>query len=305
MLCLSRAPEPLLPRSSRTASLGHARELTRHRHAGYSYSGQAAAYAYKSLDLTGIKRVFILGPSHHFYLTNCALSTCRAYSTPIGELALDRATIDALNTTGKFSNMSLGTDEDEHSIEMHLPYLRHLMNRSGVNLPIVPILVGNTTAASERAYGRLLAPHLSNKENAFVVSSDFAHWGARFRYTYYQPHPGPEGRSSGRNLGKDDRLGSESLPICDSIGQVDLECMEVCETGNHDKWLEVLKDTGNTVCGRHPIGVFLAAAEELGRGDKTKAANDGTFRFVRYERSSEVVSFKDSSVSYGSAFARP
>ncbi|KAJ2884564.1 hypothetical protein IWW38_005415, partial [Coemansia aciculifera] len=34
-------------------------------HAGLSYSGETAAYAYKSIDTTGIKRVFILGPSHH------------------------------------------------------------------------------------------------------------------------------------------------------------------------------------------------------------------------------------------------
>ncbi|KAF8271477.1 memo-like protein-domain-containing protein [Lactarius quietus] len=39
-------------------------------HAGYSYSGPTAAWAYKSISTTGIKRVFILGPSHHIYLTD-------------------------------------------------------------------------------------------------------------------------------------------------------------------------------------------------------------------------------------------
>ena len=29
-----------------------------------------------------------------------------------------------LKQTGQFSEMSLQTDEDEHSIEMHLPYVR-------------------------------------------------------------------------------------------------------------------------------------------------------------------------------------
>lgn len=32
--------------------------------------------------------------------------------------------VNELRTTGKFSDMSIGTDEDEHSIEMHLPYVR-------------------------------------------------------------------------------------------------------------------------------------------------------------------------------------
>lgn len=35
------------------------------------------------------KRVFILGPSHHYYLQGCALSTCTEYETPVGHLPID------------------------------------------------------------------------------------------------------------------------------------------------------------------------------------------------------------------------
>jgi AmmeMemoRadiSam system protein B len=35
------------------------------------------------------KRVFILGPSHHVYMRNCALSSQTHYETPIGDLTLD------------------------------------------------------------------------------------------------------------------------------------------------------------------------------------------------------------------------
>jgi hypothetical protein len=34
-------------------------------------------------------RVFVLGPSHHVYLTNCALPIMDSYETPIGPLPLD------------------------------------------------------------------------------------------------------------------------------------------------------------------------------------------------------------------------
>ena len=34
--------------------------------------------------------------------------------------------IDELRATGSFSDMSIRTDEDEHSIEMHLPYVRQV-----------------------------------------------------------------------------------------------------------------------------------------------------------------------------------
>ena len=42
-----------------------------------------------SLWIVRRKRVFILGPSHHIYLEGCALSKCKEYETPIGNLLLD------------------------------------------------------------------------------------------------------------------------------------------------------------------------------------------------------------------------
>lgn len=76
--------------------------------------------------------------------------------------------------------------------------------------------------------------------------------------------------------------------------------MDSIETGVHKEFLDELKSTGNTVCGRHPIGVVMAAMEVLEKGSEE---GKGKFKFVRYERSSEVVEVNDSSVSYASAYA--
>ena len=43
-------------------------------HAGLSYSGPTQAWAYINVDPTKYKRVFLMGPSHYFYLDNCMLS---------------------------------------------------------------------------------------------------------------------------------------------------------------------------------------------------------------------------------------
>jgi AmmeMemoRadiSam system protein B len=86
--------------------------------------------------------------------------------------------------------------------------------------------------------------------------------------------------------------------IHESIKDVDFECMGACESGSHQDWLDVLRDTGNTVCGRHPIGVVMAGLEGLREG-----GSEGLFKFVRYERSGEVKKVAESSVSYASAFA--
>jgi AmmeMemoRadiSam system protein B len=41
---------------------------------------------------------------------------------------------------------------------------------------LVPIMVGATNTNKEKEYGRLLAPYIANKENLFIISSDFCHW---------------------------------------------------------------------------------------------------------------------------------
>ena len=154
-------------------------------------------------------------------------------------------------------------------------------------------MVGNTKPATERKYGKLLAPYLADPSNLFIISSDFCHWGSRFRYTHYQPPTGaPQQLRSSSSVPRDH-------PIHKSIAAVDHESIDAVETGKHDAFLEQVERTGNTVCGRHPIGVIMAAVEaceSLGEGK-------GKFKFVRYERSSLVESVKDSSVSYCSAFA--
>ena len=53
------------------------------------------------------------------------------------------------------------------------------------DVSIVPILVGSLSPEREAHYGRILSKYLSDPSNFFVVSSDFCHWGQRFRYTYY------------------------------------------------------------------------------------------------------------------------
>ncbi|KAI0271370.1 MEMO1 family [Gloeopeniophorella convolvens] len=272
-------------------------------HAGYSYSGPAAAWAYKSIDTTGIKRVFILGPSHHVYLDGCALSQCTEYATPIGSLPLDRATIDELDKTGQFSQMDLGTDEDEHSIEMHLPYIRKAFE--GKAISVVPILVGAIDKAKEEAFGRILAPYLAREDTLFVISSDFCHWGTRFSYTFYYPQY-PPGTTQPLRLSRAGTAPRElaEFPIHASISALDHEAMELLTLPPatarlaHADFAGYLARTRNTICGRHPIGVLLGALAVL----QDEHARSPHLQWVRYEQSSQCVTVRDSSVSYASAY---
>ena len=94
-------------------------------HAGYRYCGACAAYAYRQIDPSRVRRVFVLGPSHHYrsdHLTSvlplflalrllifhhnslggCAVSSVSRYETPLYDLPIDAGINEELLATGEF-----------------------------------------------------------------------------------------------------------------------------------------------------------------------------------------------------------
>uniref|UniRef100_A0A8C1I430 Protein MEMO1 n=1 Tax=Cyprinus carpio carpio TaxID=630221 RepID=A0A8C1I430_CYPCA len=215
-------------------------------HAGYTYCGACAAYAYKQVD-----------PS---------------ITTPLYDLRIDQKVYADLWKTGMFERMSLQTDEDEHSIEMHLPYTAKAMESHKDEFSIVPVLVGALSESKEQEYGKLLSKYLADPSNLFIISSDFCHWGQRFRYTYYDESQGEIYRS---------------IEHLDKMGMGIIEQLDPISFSNY------LKKYHNTICGRHPIGVLLNAVAEL-----KKNGIDMNFSFLNYAQSSQCRNWSDSSVSY-------
>ena len=77
--------------------------------------------------------------------------------------------------------------------------------------------------------------------------------------------------------------------------------MDAVESGVHADFLATLRQTHNSVCGRHPIGVMMAALEQLRK--QPEYEDKGRFRILKYDRSNLVDMPNDSSVSYVSAYA--
>ncbi|XP_017031168.1 protein MEMO1 [Drosophila kikkawai] len=244
-------------------------------HAGYTYCGACAAFAYRQVSPVVVKRIFILGPSHHVRLRGCALSVSKKYKTPLYDLEIDTQINAELEKTGQFTWMDMKTDEDEHSIEMHLPYIAKVMEDYKDQFTIVPILVGSLNPEQEAQYGALLSPYLMDPTNLFVISSDFCHWGQRFNYTYYD-------RSCGA--------------IHKSIERLDKQGMDIIETLSPQAFTEYLRKYNNTICGRHPIGVMLGACRAL----QDQGYDKMNFKFLKYAQSSQCEDMEDSSVSYAS-----
>ena len=239
-------------------------------HAGYRYSGPCAAWGYVNINPSNYKRVFLLGPSHHSYFLGCGLTKSTSYETPLGDIQIDTQIVDDLLNKNGFISIDMKTDEKEHSLEMQLPYLKHMFGENKFTL--IPIMVGSTTAEQESYFGKILSEYYKDSDNLFVISSDFCHWGSRFRFCYYNKEDGN---------------------IHESIEKLDRRGMEIIETQDPLKFTSYIDQTKNTICGRKPISIFLYTVQHSNLVSTTN--------FIRYDQSSKVMEPNDSSVSYAAA----
>ena len=320
------------------------------------YSGPTAAWSYQQLAQSKAKRIFVIGPSHHFFLRGCCVSSLHIAETPLGDLPIDKEgastrqpvprdyhafcyrvlcgaatsslpasplsrpplppltpsipppVVEKLRQTRKFASLRPDQDEQEHSLELQFPYIRHVTK--GRDVSIVPILVGDVDKDTALQFGAILLPYFKDPENFFVISSDFCHWGSGFRYKPYDPSHGE---------------------IWQSITALDHDGMRLIEQLDLHAFETYLEDTENTICGRNPICVLLAtvhlfneekkkaaagaaaaaggtaagagsAASDKSEGkDGAASAGPVAVTFVHYAQSNKVKSKSETSVSYAAA----
>lgn len=213
--------------------------------------------------------------------------------TPLGNLKVDIDLREQLLSTGKFSTMRQGVDENEHSGEMQYPFIakiikdleeQNMSEHDNLEIKVLPIMVGSIKRRSEEDFGKLLAAFLSNEHIFTVISSDFCHWGDRFSYT---PQP---------TRGANDAINE----VYEYIEHLDRKGMDLITLQRPGAFADYLREYSNTICGRHPIAVWLNSV--VTNKESCKEILD--VRFVKYAQSNKAVSTGDFSVSYASAVAR-
>ncbi|XP_014672877.1 PREDICTED: protein MEMO1-like [Priapulus caudatus] len=244
-------------------------------HAGYRACGACSAFAYRQIDPTNVKRLFILAPSHRGRVSGCGLSSCSTYKNPLYDLTIDKQVYEHLNATGSFETFSRSIDEKEHSIEMQLPYIAKVMEKYEGSFTIVPVLVGRLNLTRQQEYGEIFAPYLANPENLFVISSDFWHWGKKFNYTYHDPAYGE---------------------IYQFIEHLDRMAMDLIENLDPVGFANEPELRGKTICGRNAIGILLYAVNTLRRNTANELKP--TLRFLNYAQNRRCTSMNDTCVSY-------
>jgi AmmeMemoRadiSam system protein B/AmmeMemoRadiSam system protein A len=239
-------------------------------HAGWNFSGYAAGAAYRLLDPGEFDRVVVLGPSHHASFDGYALDDATAYRTPLGEVPLCEGVTKAL--ASDVARVDPDVAEPEHAVEIELPFLQAALGR----FCLVPILVGDTDAKDQRAFARQLAA-LDDGRTLFVFSSDFSHYGSRFSYTPF---------------------GALSPDKYDQVRDLNSRAVSLLSTLDVDGFRSYLRETGNTICGRHGLMTML----ELFR----RIAPEARATLLAHYMSADLPGMNDdSSVSYVSmAFVR-
>lgn len=139
-------------------------------HAGYVYSGGTAAKAYARVrnGANTISRVILVGPAHRVGFRGMALSGADFYSTPLGQVPIDKAGIEKIRSLPSVVNLDQAHAE-EHSLEVHLPFLQRCLNA----FTLVPIVVGQCQSTD---VARVLEALWGGPETLIVISSDLSHF---------------------------------------------------------------------------------------------------------------------------------
>jgi len=253
-------------------------------HAAYRYCGATAAWSFANIVTSEISRVVILGPSHRKPITRNGVAACAlpqadvtAYETPFGKIAIDTDAVKELYAHGVFQELPIEDDQKEHSVEMMLPYLE--VSMEGKNFKLLPIVVGSLSPKQHKQYADILRPYFADQATIFLISADLCHWGQSYGYTPF--------------------LTLRKGTINEAIEELDNQGIDFIERADSRGFLGYLEKTGNTICGKHPISIFLNILED--------DMFHGMFvtEKVHYSQSAAAQNARDSSVSYAAIVVRP
>jgi len=201
-------------------------------HAGYQYSGSTAIKA-----LAGARRqyhrIVVIGPTHRVSMPEiCSLPRVSHYETPLGEVPLDQAFVDALVAQPGFEHIP-PAHEGEHSVQIELPLLQHLFG----DFRLVPIVAGQLSFATSQRVAATLKG-LLDSDTLIVVSSDFTHYGPRFEYVPF------------------------AEDIAGNLRRLDLGAYTHIEARDAPAFIRYQEETGATICGRVPIAILLSMLDQ-------------------------------------------
>jgi AmmeMemoRadiSam system protein B/AmmeMemoRadiSam system protein A len=229
-------------------------------HAGWAYSGQVAAVAYKQIESVAYDTIVIIGPNHTDP-TFDAISVYAqgAFETPLGLLPIDEGLAAELLDAHEDILFDRDVHQEEHSIEVQLPFLQWVCD----DCAIVPILIGQPTPENLDILTAALVDTLRDRRALVIASSDLSH------YPNYEDAV---------------RVDTQSLVTIESMDDEQLSAVMAAQMAQQVPGLVTC------ACGAGPIIVAMRVAQALGADH---------VRILGYANSGDVSGDRSRVVGYG------
>ncbi|MBN2116601.1 MAG: AmmeMemoRadiSam system protein B [Anaerolineales bacterium] len=145
-------------------------------HAGHTYSGPVAGYAFAALRGRTPDLVAVIAPMHHPYFEHFITTAHEAYSTPLGNVPVDKDALRELDVALK-SEVGFGLApvkrDPEHSLEIELPFLQRAL---ASKWKLLPVMVRAREPRLSQGLGKALAHVLRARNFVMVASTDLSHF---------------------------------------------------------------------------------------------------------------------------------
>lgn len=145
-------------------------------HAGHMYSGQVAGYAFAACRGLQPSIIAVISPMHQPYFQPLLTTAHEAYETPLGQIPVATNAIQEIN---QYLVKDLGYPlaavkfDEEHSLEIELPFLQRVIPTS---FELLPIMVREVSPIVVTKLGLALAKTLQGKNSLLVASTDLSHF---------------------------------------------------------------------------------------------------------------------------------
>ncbi len=208
-------------------------------HAGLHYSGSLAAGCFRLLDPKKVRRIILLGPSHHMPFKGIILPSYSAYRLRSGVIPVDTKVVKELKKVGVHFTMINSEKKDphqkEHALEIELP----LIQRYAPRAKIVPLVVGALDHEQITFVAHSLKKYI-DKNTVVVVSSDFTHYGPRFNNVSIK--------------------NNDTMPF--HIRSLDNSILQPIFNRSLSLFLQKINEPDITICGKNPLSLLLALFDE-------------------------------------------
>jgi AmmeMemoRadiSam system protein B len=197
-------------------------------HDRYHLCGSAFAWSFSRIEKANY---VIIGPNHHGMRSRFSIMKDGLWKTPFGEVVVSNKVSEKILSKDKLLEYDVIPHENEHSIEVQLPFLQY---RFGNDFKIVPILVSNKFGDKEfveecKRLGKAIAHSLLTEKEKWILigTTDFSH-GAKSK-----------------------------------VERVDKSIINAVKSLKEERLYNAVQKTSSRICGYGALVTMMAAAKEL------------------------------------------